>query len=175
LSTKVNITISFLALCLFILLRPIFTLSYFAANGLFGLKYLEIFSIGISYLFIVLILLTLKQQRLDGASALLLVFCLYCGLSIAWGSVIREVTRLILPALCFFIARANVKEENQLKALTLLSILGYVVPVLGSAFLIILGKGFQTVYWTGLNRYFGMYEHIHALAHSMFVLFIPWA
>jgi len=69
----------------------------------------------------------------------------------------------------FFIARANIEEESQLKMLILLAIIGHIVPILGSAYYIFHKKMAITVYWTGLRRYFGMYSGVHALAHSMFI------
>lgn len=166
---RTNITISFLALCVFMLSRPIVAMSYFDSHSIFGLKYLELFTICMSYGFIILILPTLKKQTLDGASIFLLLFCLYCGLSLMWGSDVRQVSRLILPAVFFFSTRVIVEEEKQIERLLLLAILGSVVPILGSAYLIIHHKMNITVYWTGLNRYYGMYSGIHGLAHSMFI------
>ena len=166
---KTNITFPFLSLCLFMLLRPLFTTSYFFEHTLFGLRYTELFSIFVSYGFIVLILITLKKQTFDGASILLILFCLFCGSSFMWGSNVQQTSRIILPTVFFFVARANLEEESQITTLILLAILSYIVPVLISAYLIILNKVSMEVYWTGLDRYSGMYSQIHTLAHSMFI------
>jgi len=166
---QTDISLPFLALCIFMLFRPLVSISYFGSHGLFGLNFLELFSICMSYVFIILILVNLKQQYFDGASILLLIFCLYCLLSFLWGSNVRDISRLILPAVFFFVARVYIKEESQLKTLILLTLLGYVVPVLGSAYYILLHKVAKTIYWTGLERYSGMYEKIHTLAHAMFI------
>lgn len=166
---RTNIANPFFALCVFMLLRPLFAISFFDTHTLFGLKYLELFSICMSYGFIILILANLKQQHFDGPNALVLMFCIYCVLSLMWGSDIRPVIRLILPAVLFFIARANIEGESQLQVLILLAIIGHIVPILGSAYYIFHNKMAITIYWTGLHRYYGIYSGVHALAHSMFI------
>jgi hypothetical protein len=91
-----------------------------------------------------------------------------------WGSQPREVLRLILPTVAFFVVRLAAIEKWQIKRLLLLMIIGYIFPIVGSALLISLGKSiYMTIYWTGLERYAGMYAKIHSFAHAMFIfLFI---
>ena len=163
-------SVIFLILCTFAVIRPITTISFFATHQVLGITLSEIFSLGSSYLFLVLILFHLKELRLDGIGLFILFFCSYCVLSILWGSSVREILRLILPALVFFMVRITVREKWQIKHLLLLMIIGYIIPILGSALLISLGKTmYMTIYWTGLERYSGMYLKIHTLAHAMFV------
>ncbi len=160
----------FLILCIYCLIRPIATISFFSTHHILGVTFLEFFSLSTSYLFLLLILLHLRAVRLDGAGLFILFFCFYCALSVLWGSRIREVLRLILPALAFFMVRITVREEWQIKRLLVLMLIGYILPVLGSALLISLGKSvYMTIYFTGLERYTGMYLKIHSLAHAMFI------
>ena len=132
------------------LLRPLFTVSYFDTHTFFGLKFIEIFTICASYGFVVLLLVNLKEQHFDGVAILLLLFCLYCGFSVMWGSEVRQLTRLVLPAVIFYVVRINVKEEKQLRTLLKMGILGFVVPILGSSYLTILNKVSRVNYWSGL-------------------------
>lgn len=163
-------SVAFLTICAFALVRPLVTTSFFATHSLFGLSFLEVFGIGMSYLFFVLILFNLNKIRLDGITFLIVFFCFYCLLSILWGSNVKEISKLILPVSIFFLVRVAVKEEWQVNILLVLTIIGYIIPIFGSALLISLGKSiYMTIYWTGTERYAGMYSKIHTLAHSMFV------
>ena len=163
-------SIFFLILCAFSLLRPMVTISFFADNGFAGVSFLDLFSLGTSYLFIILILIHLKSVRIDGTDLVILLFCTYCFVSIFWGSAPQEVLRLILPAAAFFFVKFAVTEKWQIKQLLLLIIIGHIVPIVGSAVLISLGKSiYMTVYHTGIEMYTGMYSKIHTLGHSMFI------
>jgi hypothetical protein len=94
------------------------------------------------------------------------------ALSMLWGSSPREISRLVLPFVFFFIARSFVDSAEKIKKIAFLSILGFIFPVFASTFLIALGKSvWETNYWTGLIRYEGIYSAPHPLAHNM-VLFI---
>jgi O-antigen ligase len=49
-------------------------------------------------------------------------------------------------------------------------IVGFSFPILASTWLIVSGATLsKTIYWTGLERYSGVYLKIHTLAHSMYV------
>ena len=164
---------SFYAIAIFAVLRPIFTLSFAAELEIFGLNLLKLFGITFSYIFILISLLNLKKFRLDILTLTILLFSLYCGLSIIWGSKIEYASELILPFTIFFAIYLTQENEKQILALILLALIGYIIPVLGSGYLILMGKTIsRSIYWTNLDRFTGLYLKVHTLAHAMFLYVI---
>jgi O-antigen ligase len=163
----------FLCLCAFALFRPILSIEIFSEYGILGLNFLELFSIGISYLFIIAFLFNLFRFRffsVDFVSVVGLLFCLHLLLTIVLGSYIRETSRLFLPFAVFLCVRTTITEKKQIITLLSLTILSYIIPLFGSAWLIMLGQSVgKTIYQTGLDRYEGLYLKIHAFSHSMFI------
>ena len=174
---KSRIDLAFLCLCAFALLRPLLSVKFFSGIGILGLNIFELFSVGISYILIVATIYCVARARtfrFDVANLIAMLFCLYLLSTNLVGSSIRESIRLVLPIFILFAVRAIVKNEKQIITLLLLSIISYIIPLIGSAWLILLGKSIgKTIYQTGLVRYEGMYLKIHTLAHCMFIfLFI---
>lgn len=170
LSDKMINRISFAFLCIFVLLRPIFTTSFFAQHSLIGFTLLELFGMTSSYLLAIMIFFCLRRLRLDGVSILIIAFCCYVILTLFWGSNYRDGVRFLLPFVIFFSARSILEDDTQIKTIIVLLILGFMVPVVGSSLLIFMKKTlYMTVYQTGIDRYSGMYLKIHTLAHSMLV------
>jgi hypothetical protein len=164
---------SFLCLCVFALLRPILCIGHFAESGILGMNYLELFSVLISYLLVLATLIQIYKFRvfpLDSATTIGLLFCLYLLFTIALGSYMRETFRLILPFVIFITVRVIITNERQIITLFALIFISYIIPLLGSAWLIMMGESIgKTIYETGLARYEGLYLKIHAFAHSMFI------
>ena len=163
----------FLCLCAFALLRPILCVQYFAEYSIFGINFLELFSIGISYLLIIASLFAFSKFRffpLDFVTVVGLLFCVHLLVTIALGSHIQATLRLILPIVVFFSVRTIITEKKQIITLLYLAILSYIIPLFGSTWLIILGESVgKTIYQTGLARYDGLYLKIHTFAHAMFI------
>jgi O-antigen ligase len=110
----------------------------------------------------------IKQLELKTINILSLFYFFYCILSLAWGSDLREVSRVLLPFIPFFIAQMLIKSEQQLRIVLTLMILGYIVPIIGSAVMIFLQvSAFEVDYHTGITRYYGLATGPHALAHMM--------
>lgn len=152
----------------FSFLRPLATTKFFVGTSLGGMKLVELFGIGSSYLALLLIILNLRKQRLDLLMFIILYLCTYVVLSIAWGSSAREIGRLILPFCFFFLARSFVDNDQKLRNIAIFSVLGFLVPAIASSTLIGLGESLWKVnYWTGLPRYEGVYSGPHSLGHNM--------
>ena len=158
-------------LSLFALFRPIFSTSFFAQHTLFGITLMEVFGIGSSYLFFIIVFLNLENFKLDGITVFIISFCLYVVLNLfLWGLNYKDCIRIILPFSVFFAARSLIRDENDIKKITLYIIIGFLIPIIGSSLLILMKKSlYMTVYWTGVDRYSGMFLKIHSLAHSMLV------
>ncbi len=163
-------SLPFLFLCLFALLRPIFSLGYFAELSVFGLTSMEIFGSAVSCLLVFAALLRFNSLKLDLPSALFICFISYVILSFVWGANPRECIRFALPFFMYFSARAILVQEQQVKIIAFLVVLAFIYPILGSAFLISVGKSISMeIYQTGVIRYKGLYLKTHNLAHSMMV------
>jgi O-antigen ligase len=165
--------IAYICLCVFALLRPIMCIQYFAETSIIGLNFLELFSISISYTLLAVSLLEIHRLRtfpINFATVIGLLFCLYLLFTLVLGSHIRETFRVILPFAIFIAVRVIIKNEKQIITLLSLIFLSYIIPLLGSAWLIMIGESIgKTIYQTGLIRYEGMYLKIHSFAHAMFI------
>ncbi len=160
----------FRLLCLFCILRPIFSASDVVNWTIAGARMSDVFGIAVSYLFIIVFLANLKRIRLDLITLLILMFCGYMLISLIWAPEVREVMRLVLPFGIFFIARMIEPDEERLKVLAGCLILGFILPVVMSTLLIISGKSVDaTIFQTGIVRYRGVFNGSHTLAHSMFI------
>jgi O-antigen ligase len=117
--------------------------------------------------------------RKIGVSAtewLIIAFLIWCSsIAIIYpeDSDLKSYAKLVLPPLSLIILRrAMWNREQYLRSLKWL-ILGFALPVFLSAILISQGKGlFDTIYWTGLERYSGAYANNHNMGHSMGFLLI---
>lgn len=137
-----------------------------------GLKIIEVFGIVSSYIFLLLALKRLMKNRLDLISILILFFCSYILLSYFWGSPLRELARLALPFSVFFFAKSDI-DDLQIKKVLFLMILGFILPVLLSTLSIFTGFGlWRTMYWTGMDRFKGIYSAPHGLAHNMLICMV---
>ena len=88
-SQKSIFTIGITMLVVFAFLRPI-TLTFVDVN-LFGLSAFEIFGAAISYMLLIPVLLNFRNLKLDRMTLLSIYFCLFCVMSIIWGSRISIV------------------------------------------------------------------------------------
>lgn len=88
-------------------------------------------------------------------------------------AVFKTYIKLILAPITYLILRRSfTSTEQHTKALKWI-IVGFSVPVVGSALQIAKGFGYaRTVYATGLDRYHGLYATIHDMAHNMALVLI---
>jgi hypothetical protein len=163
----------FLCLCVFALLRPILTIEYFAESSIFGVNYLEIFSVWVSYLLILATLIQIYKSRkfqFDLVTIVGISFCFFIILTIFTGSYINKALRIVLPFVVFISARTILDNKNQILTILVLIIISYIWPVIGSTWSIVNGESIgKTIYYTGLARYDGLYLKINTLAHSMLI------
>jgi hypothetical protein len=82
----------------------------------------------------------------------------------------RNTLRLVLPFVVFIAARTILNDKKQILIISILVFISYIFPLIGSAWLIMLGKSIgKTIFYTGLDRYEGVYLKINTLAHQMFL------
>jgi len=162
-------TFAMVVLAIFALLRPI-TVSF---HHLGTLSLLDLFGVTSSYLMLLALLANLRNIRLPAVSYFILFYAFYCILSISWGSGYREVVRAVAPFLSFFLVLAAVRSEGQAKFLLGMLSLGYLLPVLGSIYLILAGRSQVTVTGSLLERQAGLASGVHTAGHLM--LFFSFA
>lgn len=159
-------------LIFFALFRP---LTLILGNYRFyGFNVLEVFPVVIFYLSLVAILSNAKFIKVNLIFISVTMFIFYCILSALWGSEYKDIARKITPFLLIFLVASSVKSEAQIKVLLIAIVIGYIYPILGSMYAIILDidKGYL-VYHTGDIRSIGIFLNTHSLGHSMlFFIFI---
>lgn len=146
--------------------------SIFNAIEISGISVNESFTLMTSYVFLILFCLYIKKVSIDIVSILLILYCTYLFLNVLWGGDIQEISRLTLPAIVFFITRIKLKDKYHLITCNKWAIIGFILPILISAYLILRNQVAMTVYWTGIDRYSGAYNTIHTLAHLMFIFLV---
>lgn len=151
------------ALCLFLFFRPI-TVSF---HHIGSLSLLDIFGVASSYLLIMALLINLRNIRLPLISYVILLYVFYCLLSYLWGSEYRDIVRAVIPFLPFFLVIAAVREPLQVRMLFGALVIGYLLPIIGSTLLILLGKSDVMVTGSMLERQAGLSSGVHTTGHLM--------
>jgi O-antigen ligase len=129
---------------------------------------LDIYSIGVSYFLMVLLLISLRKIKIERTGILILIFCLYCIMSFAWGSNPQGFTKLLLPFVFFFSAITFFKTKQQIEHFLVFYKVGFFIPLLISTIFIILGIRIQMVeFWNQVPRHAGVYSGSHVLAYQM--------
>lgn len=159
-----NIVIGFL-LC-FSFVRPLSLVLYDVKIGPFN--FLEVFTITSSILICIVVLCRIQKLKLDSVNILIVMYCCYCALSLLWGSDYRETFRMVIPYCMFFVGRLFVQNDKQLWLMLTATAFGYVIPIIGSAYIIAAGldKGFE-IYQTGGIKAKGLFYQPHPFGHAM--------
>ncbi|NOS79467.1 MAG: O-antigen ligase family protein [Nitrospira sp.] len=111
---------------------------------------------------------TIPFSKLDGAILSFVLWCSSVAMVYPETFDLKSYIKLILPPLTFFILKRAVASRKQYVSLLKWMIVGFVIPVLGSALMIYEGKGIgQRIFWTGLERYSGVYKDLHTMGHNM--------
>jgi len=159
--------IGFIFLLLFCFLRPLTYINIGIEIG--GLNIFELFAVIISYLLLFDVALNAKKIKFDIISISIFLFCLYCSLSIFWGSQLRIITQVILPFILFFSIRVNIKKPEQIKLLLAMLIIANCLPIVASLYQIFQGSSVQHIEpITGIERHAGMFTGIKSSAFAMF-------
>ena len=124
-SENIFATLLFVA---FLFLRPILTINLLPSMRIAGLNVLEIFSISVTYAFLIYTCLNIKRIKFDSICWLLIIFAGYSIFSLAWGSSVREIAKLLLPVCIFFMVRSINPGKNYLRLLYMIAILGLAIP-----------------------------------------------
>jgi O-antigen ligase len=161
-----------LLLKLVAVLRPLASMKY-AEN------YFEIVGVGLFALMIVGIFsycAVRKTLTLSAIDLLIFAFAIWClTIYLAYFEVtgIKSVVVILIPLFSYIVVKNVVKDRVQYLGVLFWIIVGFIIPVILSAVLIVTGKGVDYVsYWTGITRWQGVYTHSHNLGHSMTLFLI---
>lgn len=155
-------TTGMLILFIFLFLRPI-TVSF---HHIGSVSILDLYGIAVSILILLGILINLSKIRLDLISLLILFFIVYCLASFLWGGSYTSIAKTILPFLPFFLTRAVVDDRGCTSLLWVLT-LGYIIPVIGSVIMIVLGLSETMITGSMIERQAGLASGVHTLGHLM--------
>lgn len=86
------------------------------------------------------------------------------------------LAKLVIPLLTYVVAKSVIPGKEQYLKMIWLLILGFSIPLVASALLILHGGGLEKInYWTGEHRYEGAYNSVHDMAHNAaFLLMVIW-
>jgi hypothetical protein len=161
-----------------VFLRPIFEIDTGLVVG--GLRVSEIGSLLLSVAMVATFAIRAATHRdrirwsfADLAIAGFTVWCITIYLVYLEKAHIADLAKFTLPMLTFVVAKNVIQSRQDYLKTVWLLILGFAVPVLASAVLILSGGGLDRItYWTGTPRYEGLYDGMHTMAHNTTLLVI---
>ena len=75
--------------------------------------------------------------------------------------------KLVIPPLTYIMLKRLLPDRSAHIRMLFLMLIGFLLPFIMSAVMTYQGEGLgQVVYWTGLERYRGVYANIHNMAHN---------
>lgn len=139
-----------------------------------GLNFFELVTIIFSSVLAILAFISMvsgRKIKLSAVEWLIIIFVIWCStIAIVYPetSDMKAYIKFVLPPLSFIILkRAIMNQDQYMKCLKWL-VIGFSVPIIVSAYMIFHGMGFAgAIYWTGLERYSGVYSEIHTMGHNM--------
>jgi len=145
----------------------------------FGEEFFAILGIGLFGILVGAVLIRAalqKSLRLSPIDLLILAFMTLCiarAVIYIDASYINQLTKLLVPLLSYFIVKNVVPDREEYRRVIFWIIVGFSVPTLVSAALIVSGnpEAIDSVkYQTGLLRWQGAYSNPHNFGHSMTLL-----
>ena len=117
-----------------------------------------------------------KQKSLSDVEWALVLFIIWCTLISVMHpeyTSFKQYIKWVLPFVTYIVFKRAFTTQKQYQTALLWMIIGFSLPVFWSFVLVLQGKGLSMeIYWTGLQRYSGVYSGVHTMGHNMgFVLF----
>jgi hypothetical protein len=117
---------------------------------------------------LLLVIASAPQVKLTNFTLLIAFYSLYCILNSIMGGKYRDITRQLLPFVCFFSACSMMKKEEHVRKVTNFLLWGFVITIWLNTLYVFKGLGVGMVlYHTQLPRYQGLFRNIHSMAHLM--------
>ena len=116
---------------------------------------------------------TLRLSAVDLLIGMFAIWCLTIYVVYYEEADFAHVVKMLIPLFSYTVVKNVVRERAQYAKLLLWMIVGFSIPVIASAGLIVAGKGVDYVsYWTGIPRWQGVYTASHNFGHSMTLFLI---
>lgn len=139
-----------------------------------GLNLFEILTIALTFLLLILATINAFRGRgvhlspIDIAIVMLVAWCSTVALIYPENTDFKAYVKLVLPPITFMVLKRAISTQQQYLSLLRLMICGFAIPIALSAYAIYEGKGLAArIFWTGLERYSGVYNGIHTMGHNM--------
>ncbi|MCG3203045.1 MAG: hypothetical protein NFCOHLIN_02962 [Gammaproteobacteria bacterium] len=152
--------------------RPIMFVDAQYAFG--GLNLFEILTIALTFLLVILAAVNalrgngIRLSPIDIAIIMLVAWCSTVALVYPENTDFKAYVKLVLPPITFMVLKRAIATQRQYVRLLRLMIIGFAIPVALSAYAIHEGTGLAArIFWTGLERYSGVYNGIHTMGHNM--------
>ncbi len=157
---------------LFYFARPI--LSIATEVKVVGMDVFDALVLGLMMAFVLTWLTRLLSGRgptLTVVDGLIIGYAAWIGILVAAfpeQSIVGEAAKFAIPLLSFVFFKSVLESRAQFRRSLFFLLLGFLVPTLMSAWMIAHGEGLNRVlYWTGLERYQGVFVNPHNLGHMM--------
>ncbi|NDV21847.1 O-antigen ligase [Desulfovibrio sp. JC022] len=140
----------------------------------FGLNVTEVFAIFATGILIIAFILraiaakTVNISIVDFFLFSFVIWVLFIYLLYFDRSHIKDAAKFVLPFITYFVLKNVITSIKDYSRFIKFMLIGYAIPILGSTFLIVQGKGLYTVlFWNNLARFCGVYTNPHNLGHCM--------
>ncbi len=146
--------------------------------SIFGLNLFEVAAIAMNALLVLAILNGMISSRFSfvesSTDLAILFFIVWCALLLVHpDTILKEVVRLILPLFNFIVICRYFKSKKFIVRLLFWVLVGFSVPIVASAVYTFIGGNIhETNYWTGIERYRGVFvsEHTMGLSMAMYIM-----
>ena len=112
-----------------------------------------------------------NKRTLSGIEIAMILFMIWCtAILILYyeNTSVKTYIKWILPLVTYMVLKRTINSHEQYIKLIYVLIIGYLIPIIWNFIVIVQGKGLGLViYWTGLERYEGIYHGVHTMAHNM--------
>lgn len=157
------------------LLRPILGIN--AGYRVFGVDLLDMLTILLMFVLFMVWFLDSRSRsisKLDLAIIIYVSWCIVVSLIYFEKVLLSETGKFILPPITYVIFKSFIRDRLHFIRCLKWMLIGLLVPTLISIVFIAQGKGLnQLNYWTGLQRYQGVFVNPHNFGHTMnFMLMI---
>jgi O-antigen ligase len=154
------------------LLRPLASIEY--VETLFAVLGVGLFAMLLAAVLVKAALhKSLRMSAVDGVIVAFTIWCVSISIIYYEGTQFAELAKLLIPVLSYTLVKNVIPGERDYKRLLFWIIVGFSVPTIVSAVLILTSNPAGSdgvMYWTQVTRWKGAYNGSHDLGHSMTLL-----
>lgn len=148
--------------------RPLIFIEYGGVN-LFDVGALLVLGAMITaFLFNTAVRQEIEVGAVDITIAFFAVWCVAISVIYSADTLWREVARLLIPLFTYVVVKNVVRDRDEYFRLMGWMIIGFVIPTALSVWFTLSGRGVEIInYWTGVERWRGIYHGSHDMGHNM--------